>query len=328
MTRKYFIPTCRRPCSNPLLARPGRRPPCKNPQTGSVTPTRAQDTSRTPPHPPHAPPSDRLSRAHSCEGRDTHAPRLPIPRRASHRLSCAHSRPGTVARDTGRQPPAQWRTTVYLRAPAHRQGRHGSTGASSTTTRTVRAHAARRARRRLRQRRRRRAPSGPMRLDGRVMDDNAHRQGPRGSTGASSSVTAATTTRTVRADAARRARHGRRRAPSGPTRLAGRLVLCSNGDDDALRQGPRGSTGASSSVTAASKTRTVRADAARRARHGRRRAPSGPTRLDGRVVVGGSGDDHAHRQGRRGSTGASSSVAAATTTRTVRAVAARRARHG
>ena len=214
MTTKHFIPTCRRPCSNPLLARPGRRPPCTNPQTGSVTPTRAQDTSRTPPHPPHAPPSDRLSRAHSCEGRDTHAPRLPIPRRASHRLSCAHSRPGTVARDTGRQPPAQWQTTVDLRAPAHRQGRHGSTGASSTTTRTVRAHAARRARRRLRQRRRRRAPSGSTRLDGRVVvggsgDDDAHRQGPRGSTGASSSEATATRTRSVRAHAARRARRRR-----------------------------------------------------------------------------------------------------------------------
>jgi len=170
---------------------------------------------------------------------------------------------------TNRPPPVPWRTTLYVRAVAHRQGPRGSTGASSsaaaaTTTRTVRVHAVRRARRS-----RRRAPSGPTRLDGRVVcsggnDGNAHRQGPRGSTGASS-----TTTCTVRAHAARRARRRRqrrrRRASSGPTQLEGRVV-----DNDVHRQGRTRLDGASLAA-AETTTRTVGAHAARRARRCRLR---------------------------------------------------------
>jgi len=104
----------------------------------------------------------------------------------------------------------------------------------------------------------------------------------------------------------------RRRAPSGPARLDGRVVVGGSGDDDSHRQGPRGSMGASSAAAVTTVTRTVRAHAARRARRRRRRASSGLTRLDGRVV-GGSGDDDAHHQGPRGSTSTSSSAAAAAT---------------
>jgi len=275
-----------------------------------------QSTTRTPGTPSalHEPPN-RLCHSHTSTGHVTHASapparpplRPPLPRPLMRRPR--HPRPPASH-------PAPGITSPLLRPlpPRHRRARHRQTTSSTMADDRIPT--------------RPRASSGPTRLDGGVVDDDAHRQCPRGSTGASSSATTATTTRTVRADAALRARHGRQRAPSGPTRLDGRVVVGDSGNDDAHRQGRCGSTGASWTTT-----RTVRADAARRAprrrwQRRRRRAPSGPTRLDGRLVVCSNGDNDAHRQGPRGSTGASSSVTSATTTRTVRADAARRARHG